>query len=333
MPILHRLEYRLWNGQVTLGGSMKKLILLFAILAASCAGQPPIESDLKRDWLSLRNSTFHVLTYTREDKAVAMLQELERFRVVCDYFLSPSITEMNSPITLVLFNGFRAMQKYEPDRNLAGWIVETAPSPMGVLAAKFLGADYELEVLYIIYADLVLQQDDYRYPDWYIMGLAHLLSATEIKGDEVIVGGIPDRLADYTSRYPRKIPFNEFIAEEVETSKSNFGGTNYLMWGAVHFLVFNEEWRPKLDEYLHLYNAGESSQSAFETAFGMSAEQLWTKEVEPYLRRGRIMARKFSPDWTQLDDRITVEDANSLDVFAALNLLRDYQLSERSEDS
>ena len=312
---------------------MKILILLFTIFAASCASQPPIESDLKRDWISVRNSTFHILTYTREDKAVAMLQELERFRVVCDYFLSPSITDMNSPITIVLFNGFRAMQKYEPDRNLAGWIVETAPSPTGVLAAKFLGAGYELEVLYIIYTDLILQQDDYRYPVWYITGLAHLLSATEIEGDEVIIGGIPDRLADYASRYPRKIPFSEFIGEEVETSKSNFGGTAYLMWGAVHFLVFNEDWRPKLDKYLNLYNAGESSQSAFESSFGMPADQLWTKEVEPYLRRGRIMARKFSPDWTRLDDQITVEDANPKDVAAALSHLKDYQLSERSESS
>ena len=312
---------------------MKSLILLFTVFAASCASQPPIESDLKRDWLSLRNSTFHILTYTREEKAIAMLQELERFRVVCDYFLSPSITETNSPITIVLFSGFRAMQKYEPDRNLAGWTVEAAPSPMGVLAAKFLGAGYELEILYIIYTELLLEQDDYRYPDWYIMGLGHLLSATEIEGDEVIVGGIPNRLADFASRYPRKIPFNDFIAEEVETSKSNFGATNYLMWGAVHFLVFNEEWRPKLDKYLHLYNAGESSQSAFESAFGMPSDQLWTKEVEPYLRRGRIMARKFSPDWSHLDDQFTVEDANSQDVATALSLLKDYQLSERSEGS
>jgi hypothetical protein len=312
---------------------MKSLILLFTVFAASCASQPPIESDLKRDWLSLRNSTFHILTYAREDKAVAMLQELERFRVVCDYFLSPSITEMNSPITLVLFNGFRAMQKYEPDRNLAGWIVETAPSPMGVLAAKFFAAEYEREVLYIIYTDLLLLQDDFHYPDWYVIGLAHLLSATEIDGDEVVVGGIPYRMAEYASRYPRKIPYDEFIADEVETSKSNFGGTYYLMWGAVHLLVFNEEWNPKLDEYLHLYNAGESSQSAFESVFGMSTEQFWTKEVEPYLRRGRIMARKFSPDWTQLDNQITVEDANPQDVATALGFLKDYQLSERSEGS
>jgi hypothetical protein len=45
------------------------------------------------------------------------------------------------------------------------------------------------------------------------------------------------------------------------------------------------------------------------------------------------MARKFSPDWRQLDEQFTVEDANRQDVAAALGFLKDYQLSERSEGS
>jgi len=216
---------------------MKSLILLFTIFAASCASQPPIESDLKRNWLSLRNSTFHILTYAPEDEAIAMLQELEKFRVVCDQFLSPTTTKTNAPLTIVLFDHFRAMQKYEPSYNLASWTVDTAPNPMAVMAAKFLAADYTLEVLYITYTYLILQQDDYRYPEWYETGLAELLSATDIESDEVIFGGIPYRMVNYASRYPRHVPFNEFIADEVETTKANFGATNYFMWGAVHLLV------------------------------------------------------------------------------------------------
>jgi hypothetical protein len=271
---------------------------LAAALLSACASSP-----VGGDWQVLEGANFALYTDGNLEEAQQLYRELEEFRAAMTWFTSLQKAKLGKVRLMVFKSGTDALP-YLIEKEIGAWASVTATGSLGV--AK-LGGTYKPIDRQTLKRDLVkLWLDDARVrsPNWYREGLSELVSAFQIEGGKVQIGGLPPiELSQYAAliadekegRTPGAL-LSEEPGRYVKEDRAR-------MWLAVHYLmVANRERQDELAAYFRAWAKGTPSAEAFVAAFGQTPADFYRLEVGRYGTRA-LAARQFNLEGASPDPR------------------------------
>ena len=266
--------------------------LLAAALAmaalSGCASTPA-----GHDWQVVEGPWLVVYTDGDVESAETLYRELEEFRAAMRWFTNLTAVKPVGKTRLMVFKSGTDALPYLIDKDLGAWANVTATGNLGVAKLEGQTKAIDRQVLKRDLTRLWLDEvPGLRMPTWYKAGLAELISAFEIEGRTVTIGGLPPiELSTY----------GELIADE---KKGRAPGAllseepgryttedRARVWLAAHYLmVANRERQGALRSYFQAWAKGTPSAEAFAAAFGQPPAEFYRLEVLRY--GGRQLDRK-----------------------------------------
>lgn len=143
-------------------------------------------------------------------------------------------------------------------------------------------------VLHHEYAHALAHGNLGEYPQWYMEGFAEIASSVVIhkRRKSFYVGMHEGRWAEALEP---KIDWDVLIADDFDAhayADVRVTASAYAQfWLLAHFLTMSgsPDYLADLEHYFALVEAGEPSVDAFRSAFGMSANEMWERELRDYL--------------------------------------------------
>jgi len=140
------------------------------------------------------------------------------------------------------------------------------------------------------YGHALLRYKRFDYPAWYEEGFAELVSSTELvnKGRAFTIGTPPQR-AKHNG--PPIFDWNDLVSREFRpesmTDVARASSAYAQAWLLAHWATLGNDLKnaPILQSYFDRLKAGEPLDEAFEASFGMTADELWDKELKAYTKR------------------------------------------------
>ena len=269
--------------------------LLAAALAmaalSGCASTPA-----GHDWQVVEGPWLVVYTDGDVESAETLYRELEEFRAAMRWFTNLTAVKPVGKTRLMVFKSGTDALPYLIDKDLGAWANVTATGNLGVAKLEGQTKAIDRQVLKRDLTRLWLDEvPGLRMPTWYKAGLAELISAFEIEGRTVTIGGLPPI---ELSTYP------ELIADE---KKGRAPGAllseepgryttedRARVWLAAHYLmVANRERQGALRSYFQAWAKGTPSAEAFAAAFGQPPAEFYRLEVLRYGGR-QLAARQYT---------------------------------------
>lgn len=246
-----------------------------------------------RPWRLLENPHFRVLTNADESRARALVEEMDRFRIVLQQ-VSDAKKPADAPPALVLIlataDEFRA---YAPRRGVGGYLLRNAeglPETTIVLPARGTGLD-AMQTIRHEYVHSLNQYRPVRFPGWYEEGIAEVFSLIEVDGRKVSVGLLPRDRFDYVDKLQSAgidawASFDKLVADNVSPHTTHFAGAYAQYWLMTHYLVYGRpDLRDELERCLILSDGMMKPLDAFRTAFGMTPDEMWSRDLRNYVRK------------------------------------------------
>lgn len=266
-------------------------------------------------WIQVENQHFSALSNASKKKTMAVMQELEKFRVTVQAVTVGRIPEDAPRIPVVLI-GSRTefFRRYSPARGVVGYAVPIKGRSLLVMPAFDAGSMTMMTVRHE-YVHALLRFQNMEYPKWLEEGIAELLATTIIHDDKFEYGVSSSR---------RDFAFNDNISLDLIISNQNdpHARDEYAVyWLLAHFILIGNDrfYVPKLESYLAKLKAGEESSAAFASAFGMSANELWDAKIREYRREMPYFTLRY--DAGLMDTDFTVTDAPEDAVASTLSFL------------
>ncbi len=269
--------------------------LLAAALAVAallgCASTPA-----GHDWQVVEGPWLVVYTDGDAESAETLYRELEEFRAAMRWFTNLTTVKPVGKTRLMVFKSGTDALPYLIEKDLGAWASVTATGNLGVAKLEGQTKAIDRQVLKRDLTRLWLDEvPGLRMPTWYKAGLAELISAFEIEGRTVTIGGLPPI---ELSTYP------ELIADE---KKGRAPGAllseepgryttedRARVWLAAHYLmVANRERQGALRSYFQAWARGTPSPEAFAAAFGQPPAEFYRLEVLRYGGR-QLAARQYT---------------------------------------
>jgi hypothetical protein len=250
-------------------------------------------------WFKYENSHFVAYSDAAESKVMALMDNLERFRgavlQISHIKIPPS-----APKTLVVITRDRStFSRLTPNRNTAGFAISDGTKTLIVLPA-FGSTSWTHSVIRHEYGHALLRFMEFSYPTWYEEGFAEMVSATEFKnsGQEFTLGHAPER-----AMHPGNLSYNwdtlvsdDFKPHTIE-SRQQASSAYFQAWLLTHYTTLGDNGKnaQKLQLYFTFLKNGQTSESAFQHAFGKSASELWKSELKSYTKRIPNYVMRFNP--------------------------------------
>jgi Flp pilus assembly protein TadD len=127
------------------------------------------------------------------------------------------------------------------------------------------------------------------YPTWYVEGFAEYVSTVQFKKD-VIEYGRASLGRAVTLTYAKWLPLERVLFGQVPTDRDEMAAFYAQSWLLAHYLLRDDQRRPKLGAYFAAVARGSDSRKAFAEHFPGSLDAL-EKELRDYLKRGMTFSR------------------------------------------
>jgi len=261
-------------------------------------------------WWIIENRYFSAIVNTGSEFALKRMNDLERFRAAAEQITTVKLPKDYPPAVVIIFEESRHFDQYTYVEGLRGYMVSMGSGPLFVTSSAFIDLDAK-QVLRHEYVHVLTAMREFRYPLWYREGIAEVLSTSEIKDNHITFLPPWKRLkAIYSGD-----DFNRIIDDDFDPHKDFSRADSYIgYWLLVHYLMFNEEKKPQLEECLRLYNSGMSSKKSFKRAFGMSANKMWRKELKKYSDAIPIFKAKLKTNSVEDSYSMTIADPSEIET-------------------
>lgn len=255
-------------------------------------------------WLRYENPHFIAYSNAPEKKAAALLSELETFRAAFLQIGNIPIPP-DAPKTAVLIPATKKeFHKLVSGRQVAGFADRDGKRTLIVIPAQG-DMGWAMTVTRHEYGHALLRYKRYDYPAWYEEGFAELVSSTKLvnKGKSFAFGMPPNR-AKYNG--PPLFDWDTLVSDEFDPhtlTDVRIGSSAYAQaWLLAHYTTLGNELKNAalLQKYFEALENGEAMASAFKSAFGMSAAELWTRELKDYTQHIPAYTIPWRPGALQL---------------------------------
>ncbi|MEM6794969.1 MAG: DUF1570 domain-containing protein [Acidobacteriota bacterium] len=257
-------------------------------------GSAPLEAqpeDLE-SWLSLRSSSFELITDAPPEAAIAIADQLERFRSAFAR-LAPGI-EMRSqvPARFLAFNGplsYAAYKRPSHPRILGQYLSSLDGHYLTLDAAYAVRTGYR--VVFHEFVHYLVDSNMPGVPRWFHEGLAEYYSTFTVRDGVAIVGlPVEDHVLwirrDSASRervLDHDLSLLEVLSGEAAHSGATVGRFYSFSWALVHYLLSGDEGRlAKTADFLARVQDREDPEDAFEAAFNVRLDDL-EEELRSYI--------------------------------------------------
>ncbi|MBL8201639.1 MAG: hypothetical protein JNK40_11745 [Chromatiales bacterium] len=264
---------------------------LLLLTSATCMADDP--------WVRYENRHFVAYSDAPERKARALLAELETFRAA--FLQVGSITTpADAPKAIVLVTATKKkFQSVAGNPLIAGFATSDGQTPLMVMPAQG-DAEVAQETIRHEYGHTLLRYKGYDYPAWYQEGFAELVAAMELvdEGRSFRLGRAPLRLKGggppvFDWRVLLSDGFNPHELKDPRSGSSAYSQA----WLLAHYATLGDNLKntAKLQAYFDRLRADEPSEAAFEAAFGVEIDSLWTATLMPYMKRMPYYTIPFRP--------------------------------------
>ncbi len=293
---------------------VRVLALLLVSVIAALQTNDGIAADAI--WLRYENPHFIAYSNAPEKRAAALLSDLETFRAA---FLQIGNIPLphDAPKTAVLIpTSKKEFQKLVSGNRVAGFADRDGKRTLIVMPAQG-DMGWGRTVIRHEYGHALLRYKRYAYPAWYEEGFAELVSSTELvnKGKSFTFGKPPNR-AKYNG--PPLFDWDTLVSDEFNPHTlrdARVGSSAYAQaWLLAHYTTLGNGLKNAalLQAYFDALENGEAMTAAFTSAFGMSAAELWTKELKNYTKHIPAYTIPFRPGAVQLEFSTTPVSGSEL---------------------
>ena len=246
----------------------------------------------EREWIGYENENFIAYSNAAPEKALAHLVELEQIRAAALQIITIKVPAGTPKTKVLLFRTKKEFTKASPVPNAAAFVMTFDGQP--IMAMPLAGdRDWSKAIIRHELIHVLFRSAPFDYPKWYEEGFAELASSMRIvNGGKTFVFGEPT-VRDSTGE-PPIFDWDELVSDRFDThsiGSARLGSSAYLQaWLLTHYVTLGEEFQVTntLNRYLELMYRGATSTEAFESAFGMSAKDLWLRKLRHYATELRV---------------------------------------------
>jgi len=302
-----------WNSWI---GSVCQIALFRLTVLLVVAMAPPLQARDKpvedAEWAIYRNPHFEIMT-TQPPKAIGpLIEDIALFRAVVVGLLGEGAEELGSQRVrfLVLDRPGDVQFLFGSPPGVSGF---TRPSLSGDLMVvgrppgrRMLGLGNQV-VFHEYVHQLVQMRSHSRHPAWYAEGIADFLSTLDRRGDDVVLGAVPESRR-FTLRRELEMPLEQVInaASTWAFPEGRRSGFYARAWLLVHHLLLADDrkelgFASSLATYLDAYDRGEPSLQVFSSSFSLPVTDLEVRLERHYRKlptiRYPVAAFPFTTAW------------------------------------
>ena len=271
---------------ICLPGLMLGALLVAATVGAGCAHRALKVAE--RPWVEVKTARVRLLGDVDPAVLVRLGRDLELFH---HYLIHAGVArwpERTAPVTIVVVGRNSTYGAFRLAPGIVGWFVPTIRASYAVvnLDAGFEADGIDQNVLFHEFAHFLLAYNQsFRYPLWYEEGFAESLSTFRVDEAGGVDVGLPSeaRIRELAEDWR---PLRELFEERPIWYPQ--------AWMTVHYLSSTPGRYDQLMKYLALYDAGATSNEAFEQAFDLDYRKLQA-EIRKYYWRGEYAYLHFEP--------------------------------------
>ena len=249
-------------------------------------------------WSRYENDFFIAYSNASNRQARKILEDLEYFRAA-----ALRVPDIEMPRyadkTLVLIPATEAEYALLAENENAIGFAQPLTNRTAIVFPATSRTERSKYVLHHEYAHALAHGNLSQYPQWYMEGFAEIASSVVIHKRRMsfYVGMHEGR---WNEALEPAIDWDELISDDFDAhsfSDVRRTASAYAQfWLIAHYLTMSgsEEKLRSLERYFSLVENGESSVAAFQTVFGMTANEMWDKELKDYLWRIPEYRHSFS---------------------------------------
>lgn len=296
-----------WDECVLLAAMLKRLVLLFLLLAAPLA----LARDKAETWTEVRSPHFVVVTNSNEKQGRHIADQFERMRSLF-HVLFPRIQmdSSGSPVIVMAVKDEKDMRALEPSEylakgslTLAGLFLSSQDKNYVLMRVEASG-EHPHAVIYHEYTHYLQRKAAEWMPLWMNEGLAEFFQNTDIEEKEASLGK-PDADDIRWLRQNQLLPLATLFSVDEKSPyyhEENKGSIFYAeSWAMIHMIETGdyEQKTHRLDDYANLLIQKVDPVTAAEKAFG-DLKKLQTA-LDTYVHRASFGYFKKNTT-TEVDD-------------------------------
>ncbi len=297
---------------------MRNVAALGALLIVALGLSGRAQAAEGESWIEVKSDHFLLRTNADEDKATALVRDLERFRTTVGLVahIDFSSTE-DTPLTIFAYSRTSIYARRLQMQGSAGFYHTGANGDVAALSVEDGDKSWNLTGRQVIFHEythhLLHHYSPYIYPVWYDEGFAEYLSTIEFRGDKAKIGAPVINRFLVLKRAGHWLPLRELVAAKStyigpmgtrlrRDRRRGWSGTAFQYaqgWLFTHFLNNSERFRSGITKYIVALNTpGVDEKEAFEKAFGVTYGEMddevrkyWGTRKLPYIRinlKGRM---------------------------------------------
>lgn len=286
----------------------------------------------EREWIGYENENFMAYSNAAPAKVLAHLVELEQIRAAALQIITIKVSAGMPKTKVLLFRTKKEFTQASPMLNAAAFVLIFDGQP--IMAMSLTGdRNWSKAVIRHELIHVLLRAGTFEYPPWYEEGFAELASSMRIvdDGKSFVFGEATVR---DSSGGPPIFDWDELISDRFDThsiDSAKLGSSAYLQaWLLTHYVTLGEglQVTKTLNRYLELMHGGTTSTDAFESAFGMSAKDLWLRKLRYYARELQVYQFKLLQENVDVNFQ---QSAADMDVLVPLlEFLKFFAIASKS---
>lgn len=258
----------------------------------------------RADWYEASSTNFVVYADDSAADVKRFAERLEYFHGAMEVITGQEVLppSPSNRVTVFAVKSLTELKRIFGDTNsaVAGFYVPRAgrsvafvPPPGG---ASRLNIDPMTILLHEYTHHFMISNSSFSAPRWYQEGGAEFFSATRFQQDGTVALGLPQDGRYNEFRYAREVSAEDLLDPDAyekhrrEGIYDSFYGKSWLLF---HYLIFDEERRGQMGQYLRLLVAGRKMREAAEEAFG-DLDKL-DINLQGYMNKPRLMTMEFRP--------------------------------------
>lgn len=267
---------------------MNSLIRMMFLLVAALLPAPALA-----EWREATSEHFVIVSGGSEQQLVRMTQRLEAV-----HWLMGQATNVTNPnnaarVRIYLVDNISQVHRAmgaSGNSDAAGFYRPTVDGAVAVVPRD--QSEFSSIILYHEYAHhFMLQYMQYAYPPWLVEGFAEVVSTARFPRDGIISYGYAARHRQAELEQLRWVPVETMFAPRragQRAERPSYG----QYWLSTHYLLFAEERRGQLSQFIRAINSGQSAERAY-AAFTGGLEQL-NSDMRRYLRSNSFPYRNVA---------------------------------------
>src|SRR3954467_912244 len=262
---------------------------------------------VSKDWKRLGTPDVNVVGNASEQELRTALKQIQDFRAGLVALFPGMKLSSRLATTMVVLKDFNTFRDFQPrdergrrQENVGGYFTTTPQANYMVLGA-YGDRDATLETVFHEYTHFILRQNFKSLPTWVDEGVADFYSTfrSNYKDGQCVVGIAPrERLT--TIRARGVMPIERILTND--GTATLFRDPNTMLafyaqsWAFVHYVQLGSQGkrRGQISAYLQALDRGLPVRDAFNTAFGVTFDQMQT-ELTAYVHQMSFPALLFSP--------------------------------------